>query len=340
MGLTKTSLLFGTFATLVSMTSGLCPGETPCSGHGTCGSWDTCACHIGWNKEADCSARTCPHGEAWADTSSKFHKYLECSGKGACDREAGICECLEGFEGHACQRMKCPDNCSGHGVCKTLGLLDSTYEAWDAEKIQVCVCDPGWNGDACTKRNCILGDDPLTLNIVNTNTAQVAEVQYLTLGSSVGGGLTGAFTVTYTDWRGQEWTTYPIDLSTTMSAVTLEEALEALPNNVIDSVDVTMTGTAATHDLAYQVTFSSDLTPGDQTMLRINSIGCTISGCQPNYDGVTSLEAGYPMVTENIKGSKESNECSGRGKCNNENGLCDCFAGFAGQTCQTQTVIT
>ena len=36
------------------------------------------------------------------------HEYMECSNKGVCDRERGMCTCFNGYEGSACQRASCP----------------------------------------------------------------------------------------------------------------------------------------------------------------------------------------------------------------------------------------
>lgn len=32
------------------------------------------------------------------------HYYMECSNKGICNRDSGVCECFDGYEGSACQR--------------------------------------------------------------------------------------------------------------------------------------------------------------------------------------------------------------------------------------------
>jgi len=36
------------------------------------------------------------------------HEYAECSNKGLCDRNTGMCECLPGYDGAACNRASCP----------------------------------------------------------------------------------------------------------------------------------------------------------------------------------------------------------------------------------------
>ena len=44
-------------------------------------------------------------GVALVDTA---HEYAECSNKGLCDRLTGMCECLPGYDGAACNRASCP----------------------------------------------------------------------------------------------------------------------------------------------------------------------------------------------------------------------------------------
>eukprot|EP01031_Cornospumella_fuschlensis_P038933 gene38933-47361_t len=140
-----------------------------CNGHGKCSNDGTkCNCDIGWGsssdislfKAPDCSARVCPYGDAWADvadSSGAAHAPAECSNAG--------------YTGSACQRAKCPNDCSGHGRCKSMRRMAETDEAqvvgpnvvygltlgvyspprsprtansWDADKIFGCVCDSSW----------------------------------------------------------------------------------------------------------------------------------------------------------------------------------------------------
>lgn len=117
----------------VAVVSGVCPND--CSGHGTCNTiTKACSCLDGFGsasdvalyKSPDCSLRTCPAGPSLADVPVAFneaHKLAECSDAGLCDRTTGKCACRDLFTGKACQHIKCPKDCSGHGQCKTMARL-------------------------------------------------------------------------------------------------------------------------------------------------------------------------------------------------------------------------
>merc|ERR1712188_135375 len=47
---------------------------------------------------------------------------------------------------------------------------------------------------------------------------------------------------------------------------------------------------------------------------------------------------GSCSVAETTKGTFESYECSNRGACYGKSGLCSCYEGYSGESCQTQTV--
>ena len=123
-----------------------CPNA--CSSHGECRVHDECHCYQNYQAN-DCSERTCYFGIAHVDspkgdlnhdgvisgplttvltgsevypwgTTEQFpnadanegHFYMECSNKGLCNRQTGICECFEGYTGTACARAACPNDCS------------------------------------------------------------------------------------------------------------------------------------------------------------------------------------------------------------------------------------
>jgi hypothetical protein len=113
-------------------------------------------------------------GEDWApEDMNSAHQQVECSGRGTCDRDSGRCACFDGFNGEACQRTACPNDCSGHGVCQDErrfakdaaslhGESGYTYKnAYDAKKEMGCLCDTGFRGPDCSMIECPSGADPL-----------------------------------------------------------------------------------------------------------------------------------------------------------------------------------
>ena len=119
---------------LVLYGSSSCSELNNCNGHGICSINDKCVCFEGWGastdvtmyRAPDCSAKVCPSGISWGSgprRDGEAHLVTECSDKGICDRKTGKCKCPAGFEGAACQRLKCPNDCSGHGSCVTMERL-------------------------------------------------------------------------------------------------------------------------------------------------------------------------------------------------------------------------
>ena len=172
-----------------------CIGDLPCSLRGVCpGDADyVCTCSSAFGG-ADCSLMNCPTGKSWFDApigaNTAHTTETPCSSRGFCDTSTGVCTCQEGFVGAACDVLDCPTSadtvgmgleCSGHGSCMTMSELavyandngvpkSVTYGTqvpndpltWDARMIKGCVCNDGWSGIDCAKRNCPTGDNPDT----------------------------------------------------------------------------------------------------------------------------------------------------------------------------------
>ena len=114
--------------------------------------------------------------EAWAGVASynndAGHERAVCSNKGECDTKTGLCKCFDNYEGDACERTVCPNDCSGRGICATAKQLAAEagkmYETpWDALKQQGCICDIGSRGPDCSLRECpsstdVMGGDGAT----------------------------------------------------------------------------------------------------------------------------------------------------------------------------------
>jgi hypothetical protein len=91
---------------------------------------------------------------------------VECSDGGLCDRTSGNCVCFPGYEGSACQRTACENNCSGHGICQSnLKFAEDGgaryHKAWDSGNHFGCKCDSGYRGGDCSLIECPSAADPL-----------------------------------------------------------------------------------------------------------------------------------------------------------------------------------
>lgn len=260
-------------ASAIAFASASCPDS--CSGHGSCGKYDSCSCFARWGG-VNCADRECPYGLSWVTanptvTTLKIpanglggtRAYTECSSRGTCNRDSGECECFPGYEGRGCRRTTCPNDCSGHGRClynhqinsAVTQYVDFTSQHWDQKKTRQCVCDPGYEGYDCSQRMCPKGDDPITTCGVNDanqpNDAGISHhtVQKVSIGDNCD--TNKFFALTYKDAYGGEWVTRPIsaacypstditdDTAAKAVCVDIENALEELPNFIIPNVTVT-----------------------------------------------------------------------------------------------------
>ena len=266
--------------------------DNQCSGHGTCTLDGLCICYDNWglgigHLSGDCSERICPYDFAWADapkltyspwlsaTTGLHHQYAECSAQGVCNRDSGECECFPGYTGAACARMSCPNDCSGHGQCKSIETLPyaavaadysstgsfmsqdpftftASYYDWDKSKSFGCVCDPAWGDYDCSKRTCEHGTDIMDHRLDMTAT-QKYQTQLISFYPPAGGvsllPTTGTFALTFKSKLNETYTTEPIMLNLlpngygtsgfTDFLLDVRAALESLPNRVIDQVTVT-----------------------------------------------------------------------------------------------------
>merc|ERR1719261_2021971 len=323
-------------AAMVSTAFAACPNS--CSGHGTCNTMDQCTCFLEWagnatetdaaGKEqfrgisverewrgADCSRRTCPRGISWsasytldpdgndADDKALMCRHqdeVECSDQGKCDRATGMCACFPGYDGSACQRTTCPDDCSGHGTCrsnqdfaydyaitKTEQLLQPgqgvdgnqgsterfeqnyrvTYDnAWDSGMHYGCLCDAGYRGPSCALVECPSSKDPLD-DKCDTSTAI---------------------------------TDYQLQYDAPFGATGWEHAYSY--------------GAAADGKTEGKIGENQESKNTDYNKFYIlNDNGRKVYGCY---------------------GAMSGQDCSGRGICDYTTGTCKCFSGYAGTACE------
>lgn len=318
-----------------------CPGLISCSGHGNCNQANEyrCSCSVGW-LAGDCSERACPVGKSWFDlpiSDNRAHQLVECSNKGICDRIIGECRCHTGFTGAACDQIVCPGSptqCSGHGQCLSMAQLANyaltngasaatTYgdvpndpHRWDHDMMHGCDCDAGWEGHDCNLKSCPKGDDPETGYLPGD--LQVHEIQaFQCIGD--GGSIKFLFRTVETDaipWN--------------MGVSGLKGYLEAIES--ITEVEVTFStgNTMCTTDGSNVVSlkFVQELgaLPALTGFYQTNGVTLTHGSGTPALN-IASAGGALGGVTTQT-GTMENIECSGRGTCNHETGVCHCFPGF------------
>ena len=261
-----------------------------------------------------------------ATADDEAHNPAECSNRGVCDYSRGHCQCDDGYEGLACQRMACPNDCSGAGTCITMqrlarreAHLDGPYrysQPWDASKIVGCVCDAGAEGYDCSQRSCPLGDDPLT-------TGQVDEKQF------IGCNATGGTFSLILDGKHTE----PIAADGQFKDV--KRALEPIAGDVeVLGADPVDTQPCHADGALFSVQFLQR--HGDVPALRFpEDVLVSLEGTEVGIfvrDGVDDTnDVEHPRTGDTyqaVQGTKEWLPCSNRGRCNVKSGDCHCFKGF------------
>jgi len=366
----------------------------------------------------DCSHMKCPYEIAWVDTPSsenKAHALAECAGRGLCDRATGECACFEGFTGKGCRRTTCPNDCSGHGTCEFLAELRNDLGSdfkwtgnkptrdqydmefpllWDAYKTRACVCDPKWTDIDCSRRMCPKGNfalysntdpAPETQAVVLTNiftpgtdAARSAFPDYKTSDMRNGTDENGEFALTFRTTLNEEFTTFTLNAYNLTEAI-VTEALNSLPNKVIEEAEVTLFRNLSKHndttysskqtsqagykmhweqefpyvynpghanyswydtDLVILISYTGAMTSGNQYALECKTAFCD-AGCQPRLANPLDFkEHAECYVVDDYKLPNGVNiECSGRGACDYVTGLCSCYEGYTDEYCSTQTAL-
>eukprot|EP00941_MAST-03F_sp_MAST-3F-sp1_P001949 g1949.t1 len=330
---------------------------------------------VQWSNRKEWEAYPIDHGKAITSGTAKnvwdeAHFYRECSNKGTCNRQSGQCECYAGYEGEGCSRTTCPNDCSGHGTCRRPIDIDDAYQAWDAYKTQSCKCDSGYTGPDCSLRVCPSGDDPITrindrneiqtitlANVANLFTYKNDDTKGTPIAATTTAGI--RFALDFEDEFGDRWVTRSIAAAykrgtdaaaklaySTKLASDIETALESLPNNVIEDVEVSVDLTQNSDaDETYAITFLNN--SGDIPMLGAryrfgvssdtDVANAVLSENTP--DGYFASSGGF-TITETVKGNKENIVCSNRGLCDYATGICKCFNGYTDFDCSVQNALS
>lgn len=220
---------------------------------------------------------------------------------------------------------------SGLGV----GAVKLTDYSWDTDRARMCVCDPGWTGIKCDKRMC-----PVSNDIMDASTT--SQTQTITLFDQNGNNSNfhgQTFAIKFTTKLNATYTTQPIYWHTSDAILEgyIETALKKLPHRVIDDVTVTVNSSIDANGVIIEVEFTGTTVQGRQHKLEILTEECG-HGCSPQITGLANIRTHslteLSSVTISTTGSHpEVYECGRRGKCDQETGICDCFDGYKGDSC-------
>jgi len=289
---------------------------------------------------------------------------------GKCPRQCsghGQCRTLREIAANALTKVRTK---SENGIQFHEGVLEKfEYNLWDADMNQACVCDPGFSSNDCSERLCPRGDDPLTKSREFCGERPCHNsVQQFDLSSNGVSSLRFEFA----DWKGRSQ-------AISVSVITSEDApgliteanaasqlagslttagkimfaiRTAFPEEYLSQVEVRAAGTVAggvfTADSVspgatnrYFITFIG--APGRQDLIKL--AGESAVDNSVNYVEATETATGYATAASGapdkffLYGNNEELPCSGRGACNKNTGLCECFAGYYGAACDYQNVL-
>ena len=143
---------------------------------------------------------------------------------------------------------------------------------------------------------------------------------------------------------------------------------DTLPNKVVDKVNVNVTfayETRMSHDdtrgtnydkyidevaaMIIELEMSGNNLHGTQNLIAVEAEECLYPGCSPMLDGLNLVVHNggtgnqtfgkRSFVSEKQSADHNSYECGRRGKCDYSSGLCSCYEGFTGASCEIQTAL-
>jgi len=317
-----------------------------CSDAGVCDrATGMCTCYEGHEGSA-CQRTTCPN---------------DCNGHGVCQDNTDFAEDYARAMSVQINTKRYTPRCAvGSAVDSTncprhIEHLDDYYttfmatydDAWDTGLQTGCLCDSGYYGADCSKRECPTNSDPLDTSCT-TETADGSEVNIRSAldalnppfeyGDNFHSGVSVTSTLTesavaYTELFGQTqvWnsvkdfeTVYEhfSDLARSCTSFYLIQQGKL----DINAAEVTQTNFDIVTDALLGPLYTSTTTAGSTATSVVYPMNVDSWVCDYMWDSA-AVKVPY------CGGQWAGQECSGRGLCDSESGNCACFSGYTGNDC-------
>jgi EGF-like domain len=336
-----------------------------CSGKGSCNrATGECECAVGYTgaacQRSEFGYSTAAEGQRFPRLSFSFSRHFQfaaacpndCSGK-------GVCRTLREIAGLQLNKKQYA-SMGGH---KLMSGVQSAfdYTMWDADKATACVCDAGYGGFDCSQRACPRGDDPLTNGKRWCGGEDCTyEVQAFTVSDSP----STTYRFGYTDsFNGTSYTYVTLDVSATANGYVAPKDQSTLASGPLTTAGILQSAlrgmlTGALQRIEVYPHGNATATPGaDSTrtfLVTFVGVGGKVAPLtiepaygpgqlwynpfHPSYNAAVPDESSRRVVTVKA-GNYEEIECSGRGNCDTDTGICSCAAGYSGESCQNQNVL-
>lgn len=285
-------------------------------------------------------------------TKSRAHRYAECSNAGKCNRNSGECECFDGYEGSACQRRQCPSKvngatCSGHGICMISTAYakeqGSTYYGWELDKFLMCKCDDGYEGVDCSLRQCPFGFDPvlysgITMKYVidKENSKSLESDFYFQI--NYDGRTYNTPVIFALDAKNMCPNGYKDSSEIAMYQEEIKTAIQSIPPLSQSRVSITCAPTSDSDNTGIVKQIEIIVEATDPRLF----IASTLNANSASSTGLTFTAVNGKIFDNAATEIQALNSyvptlCSSRGLCDPTSGLCNCFEGYSGYTCESKS---
>jgi len=232
----------------------------------------------------------------------------------------------------------CPNSCSGHGSC-------ALFNAASQPTVDTCVCfkvresefdsnaeEAAWTGADCSQRTCPMGRAWAATPMENEDHTQRVECS----GKGTCDRKSGECECFDGFWgEGCRRSACPNDCNGHGTCQSLKQFATDYSHDADDGFVAKQFGVPSSNPntvphvgAKYDDAWDADYSYGCKCDYGYRGPDCSMRECPSNTDPLSGND------------NKKGRDCSGRGLCDYSSGLCECFSGYFGDDCSTQTILS